>query len=230
MKKDILKCHASLANDLLNSCYALTIVEKRIVLLLLARINSKENLSPTEWYTMDIVEYARIFNLDLKSSYDNLREAIERLYKRSIRKIEGKYITDFRWITAKNFSVEDKMLQVRWSDLLIPYISELTKCFTKLYIEDIVKIEGIYASRLYEMLYQEKWKGLCGTKEVSLEELHELWQLPESYKEFKELRRNVLTPAVKELAKKGLVLVDVGVRKEGRRVVGVGFSYCLKHL
>lgn len=218
--------HASLSNKLLNSCYSLSTIEKRIVLLTLSKLNSSKTLSSTEWYSMNINEYAELCGVSKKDAYDNLREAVETLFTRTITEIEGKRRRDFRWIQGREVDVEAEEVRILWSSPILPYISDLERDFSKLFMLDVLKITGTYASRLYDLLYQEKWRGLTGSKEIDLDTLYAMWEVPESYKEFKEFKRSVLTPAVKELEKKELVEVTVEIAgKVGRKVKSLRLKY-----
>ena len=221
--------HASMSNKLLNSCYSLTTIEKRIILLTLSRLNSSKEISSTEWYSMDINEYARLCNVSRSDAYDDLREATSKLYFRSITEIEGKKRTDFRWIQAIEVDVDSQSVKLMWSTNILPYISELKSDFTRLFMLDVFKIDGIYASRLYDLLYQEKFRGLVGSKEIDLETLYNSWNLPDSYREYKEFRRGVLKPAMVELTKKGLVKLDIKElvigKKNGRKAISIIIPY-----
>ncbi len=221
--------HASLSNKLLNSCYSLTTIEKRIILLTLSRLNSTKELSSTEWYSMNVTEYADLCNVSRHYAYQDLREAASKLYSRSITEIEGKKRTDFRWIQAIEVDAGTQTVRLMWSTNILPYISEIKSNFTRLYIMDVLRIDGTYASRLYDLIFQERFKGLHGKKEFDLVYLYDSWNVGSSYREFKEFKRGVLKPAMEELTKKGLILLDhktiVIGKKAGRKAISIIIPY-----
>jgi len=228
-KTTLEQSHASISNKLLNSCYSLSIVEKRILLLTLAKIDSSSKLDKDSWCSMSVADYASLCNVSKKDAYDTLKAASLQLFERyfilkglSTPKSEQRC----RWVDAIEVVPEEGIVRVRWSVSILPLIAELEEKFSKLFMLDVMRINGIYASRLFDMLYQEKWHGKQGSKQVAVAELITNWSIPVSCQPFGELKRSILNPAIKELEKKELVRVEMRVgKKKGKTIDSVVFDY-----
>lgn len=228
-KTTIDRAHASMSDKLLNSCYSLSIVEKRIILLTLAKLDSSKDLDKDTWCTMSVSDYASLCNVSKKDAYDTLKAASLQLFERYFI-LKGLTTTKSerrcRWLDAIEVVPEEGIVRIRWSASILPLIVNLKANFTKLFMLDVMRINGIYASRLYDLLYQEKWKGKHGTKTVEVADLIELWDIPVSCQPFGELKRSILTPAIKELEKKELARVEMAIgSKKGRVIESVVFEY-----
>ena len=184
-------------------------------------------------YSPSILDIARgeskhlaLFETENKHSYEIIKDEYKRLYERTITMTEGNTTINFRWVEAINFNKETKTLSLKWSSTIIPYISELRENFSRLAMVDIAKIEGSYASRLFDFIFQEKYKGHKGTKEIDIKDLIYLWCIPTSLQKVAELKRIILNPAIKELARKKLI--DIALtngKKNGKTITSLIFNY-----
>jgi len=225
-KREVGSVHASVSNELLDASYSLTLTERRVVVLALARMNSKDDLDSRDWFRLKISEYASLFNLTSNRAREILKEEHKRLYDRTITVKDKKVTMNFRWIEAIKYDEEEDAISLRWTNTILPYISELRSNFTRLHMEDIAKIDGSYASRLFDLLYQERYKGKIGKKHIDIVDLVTMWRIPPSLQVIDTIKRVVLIPAIKELAKKELIQVEMlNGRKEGRKILGLTFSY-----
>lgn len=219
---------ASIANKILNSCYSLSTLEKRIIFLVLGRMDSREEVDCSKWYSMSVEDYALLTGVTKKSAYELLKEEHKRLYDRSIT-LKGlttpKSIRHFRWIQAIEFFPDTHEIKLRWSEDLKPFLCMFKSGgYTKLYVSDIVKLDGMYASRLYDFIYQHKFKRLRGIAETTVEEIITRWEVPESCKPYKVLKSKILLPAIAELHKKRLVYIELR-EKQQRNIRNIEFTY-----
>ena len=219
---------ASIANKILNSCYSLSTLEKRIIFLVLGRMDSREEVDCSKWYSMSVEDYALLTGVTKKSAYELLKEEHKRLYDRSIT-LKGlttpKSIRHFRWIQAIEFFPDTHEIKLRWSEDLKPFLCMFKSGgYTKLYVSDIVKLDGMYASRLYDFIYQHKFRGLLGIAETTVEEIITRWEVPESCRPYKVLKSKILLPAIAELHKKHLVYIELR-EKQKRNIKDIEFTY-----
>ena len=100
----------------------------------------------------------------------------------------------------------------------------MTLGYTRLYVPGIMKMKGVYSGRLYEILKYEALKGQQkGSYRIKVETLRKLMSpyfepgkevkkttnLVEGYKEFKDLRKSVLLPAIYEINEFSDIRIDI---------------------
>jgi len=224
--------HASIANVVLNACYELSTVERRIIFIILSHMDSSKELDSNKDYAMNVEDYAKLCSISIKDAYETLKDNCDKLFDRRIviHGLESKKSKkQIRWIQSITFIPETHEIKVKWASDIIPFISQLTSNFTRLLNKDYIPIESKYASRLYDLLYQEKWKGHKGKKEIYLDDLIALWCIPESCQEFKFLKSRILVPAIKELEERQLAKIELIVgKKENRKTKSVILKYWVK--
>ena len=207
--KNISHYHASVSNKIIHAAYDLTILEKRLIYLTLGRINSKEKLSSLELYTCSPRDYADLLNIEVFNATTALKTACNKLYERRIFIKEGNKTIKTRWVQSVIYDDDTNEVQLRWSEDVIPYISDLKTRFTRLLLGNSFKLDSIYAARLYELCIESNFKSM-ELKNIILdvEDIYNLWSVPEYARDFREFKRNILIPAVKELKKKGLIEIE----------------------
>jgi plasmid replication initiation protein len=154
-----------------------------------------------------------------------MKKAARRLYNRNIIIKEDGKRTDVRWITKKVECDGSGVLSLRFSQEVIPYLSEITGAFTKYKLKWVAKFKCSYSIRLYELMAQ--WKGK-GTREIGVDELREMLAIGNKYPKWGEFRRNVVDKAVEEITQHSNLDMSYGIRKSGRKVVAVQFSFRTK--
>ncbi len=225
------------SNKLLKSSYSLSQVEENIIYLVLGRMNSKLEVSSTEFYSVDVEEYAVMKGISVKDAYEVVKSAVDTLFERVITIPCDKGYVKTRWISSIEFSPDLKEIRIMWAPKLLPYISQLKDRFTRLPTMEMVQIDGSYAKRLAQLIFEGRnivskyTGGRSGEIELSLKEIYKQWCVPPSCLEYKYFKQAILVPAMKEVERKtGLVLllVDKESRcKSGRRVERVWVGYGL---
>lgn len=217
--------HASLANDIIHASWELSIVECRIILLILSHLYSKDTLDSKLYYSCKVQDYADLLKLPYKSAFDTIKKGLKHLKRRVITLSEGN--REIEWI--QEWKIEDGKVSVMWSEAIIPYISNLNKKmpFTQLINKEIIPLDGVYAIRLFQLLAEDRGRKKRKKGEISLsvDFLRESWCLPVSYEEYKFLKSKVLLPAIKEIEEKGVVNVKLKEEKSGKKVENVVFEY-----
>jgi hypothetical protein len=62
-------------NDLIDAAQQLSVIESRIILTCISRINSKEILDPNVKFVLSVEDIKDLVGVNGKSSYENLKEA-----------------------------------------------------------------------------------------------------------------------------------------------------------
>jgi len=114
---------------------------------------------------------------------------------------------------------------VRWTEDIIPYISQLACRFTKIPLEEYVELRSTYSWRLKDIVLSRAGEVRKKDVEFGVKELMQMLCVPESRLSFGALNAKVIKPAVKELVESGMKELKVEYRKKGREVVGVVFNW-----
>lgn len=222
------------ANQVVEASYKLTLAEKRLILLILTKIDSHPDqpaaLPDTliEIYAADVMEH---IGLSQKESYDMLKDAAERLAERWITINQPDpnnpllKQTKTRWVSAINYLPAGGHLQLRLAVDVLPYLTKLAGEFVRYRINQVAGMSSVYAIRLYELLLQ--WINE-GQRDVEIEWLKEAFQIPECYSRIFNLKKRVIDPAVEQVNTHSDLQVSYTQRKRGREVVALIFTFGFK--
>jgi plasmid replication initiation protein len=227
-------------NDVINASYKLTLNEQRLILSCIGKIKSNEIVPCSMSFFLSAKEYAELFNISKQRAYYDLKEIAERLYERSViidaKSLPDEFKTDIpilngkfktRWISHIHYDPDEKGLAVGFSPVMIPYLSQLKKEFTKYSLSHVSKMTSVYAIRLYELLAQHQFKE---HKEVylSTSEIREKMQLGEKYDVFGNLNSRVIQPAIAQINEHSNFNVEFSFKKDRKKIVGIKFNFVFK--
>ena len=169
--------------------------------------------------------------ISLDHSYKLLAVAVERLAERWVTidnpDPEDSHLTRTRtrWVTAIDYRPGLGELRIYFAPKIIPYISQLSREFTRYRLQHVVSMTSVYAIRLYELLIQ--WQG-SGEREVEVDWLKEQFQLSDKYPRMYDFKKYVLQPAVDQINKHSNLWVRRSQRKSGRVVIALQFQFGVK--
>ena len=210
------------SNYLIEASYKLTLNEQRLVLAAIAKIDPRKPL-PRGGIKISAAEFGESFDIDKGYAYEALREGAERLYDRSITKIQGAMRDDMRWIDRKATYYEgDAYVILYFTQHIAPYLTLLHKKFTSYEMKKIAGLRSVYAIRLYEMFMRFKDNGEFV---INLDEFKERLALGDKYKRWHDVRKRVIETAVQELEERVDLDIEWTPIKKGRAVVRLSFSF-----
>jgi plasmid replication initiation protein len=190
-----------------------------------------EELLKTDEFELSAKDFAQLFFVSDKNAYQALTEVAESLFSRYVV-LDNPYPDrprikrlKMRWISSISYLPDEAKIILRFSQDILPFLSELKVTFTKYRLEHIGKMTCIYAIRLYELLAQ--WQSV-GKREVEIDWLKKQFQLDESYDRMFDLKKRVLNPAVKDINENSNFNVVWEQRKTGRRVTHLTFTFAEK--
>ena len=215
----------AMSNALVQSGYALTLNEKRLVALAASKIDSRKPMkSPSIRVTAS--EFEKTYGIHVKTAFRELRAAGRGLFDRKITFIEqgkkGQIITDIRWVNKAKYYEGEGWIELQFYDELLPHLTKLTKRFTTYKLEQARSLKKMYSWRILELMMMHKSNGHF---EMNLDEFIEVLELPKSYHQFNDMRRRVLDPCCKELSKNSGYTVEYDTLKRGRKVHRLIFDY-----
>lgn len=210
----------------------LTLAEQRVLLACIAQIDSRAILTENYRFEITASGVADLAGLEnLTNAYRDLKKAAEKLYERSViiedPDPDNPQITQrkTRWISSIDYVPGEGKLVLSFSVGIIPYLSQLSREFTKYKLKHVARFESVYSIRLYELLVQ--WSS-AGEREIEVEWLKRQFQVAEKYDRVVDLKKRVIDPAVEEINQHSNLWVKYGQRKSGRQITHFQFQFGLK--
>lgn len=216
------------ANALVEASYRLSLYEQRIILACIAQVRRDEPLTDQQLYTVSAQQIADMAKISVDRAYQHLKTASERLFDRRVTLHEAPNgdghakVRLTRWVQEVVYQETLGAVALRFSQPMVPYLSQLTEQFTRYALADVAKMTSAHAVRLYELLAQ--WRG-SGKREVEIEWLREAFQLGEKYPAIKDFKRWVIQPAIDQINEHSPLWVKWEQRKTGRKITHLAFSF-----
>lgn len=216
------------SNALIEASYRLSVYEQRIILGCIAQVRRDEPLTDQKLYTVSAQQIAQDAGVSVDRAYQHLKTASERLFRREVTLHEapngkgGSKVRLTRWVQEVVYQKDQGTIALRFSQPMVPYLSQLTEQFTRYALTDVARMDSAHAIRLYELLCQ--WRDV-GQREVSVEWLRDAFQLEDKYPAIKDFKKRVIEPAVEQINKLTPLWVKWDQRKTGRRVSHLIFRF-----
>jgi len=138
---------------------------------------------------------------------------------------EGVKSVETVWVSGIEYVDDEATLNLYFAPKIIPYLSQLSGNFTAYKLKHISKFKSKYGIRLYELLIQ--WKAI-GSREITIEEFRDKFDLVDKYPSIKDLKKYVLEPALGDINEHSNMIVKMGQRKRGKRIAALQFDFNLK--
>jgi plasmid replication initiation protein len=225
----------TMENALIRAGQGLTLGEKRIVMLAASKLDSYRTLTPSEAPVTRITakEFVDIFQVDVNTAYEQLQDAAKQLYQRSITFYEpattqrSKALkpsqSTMRWVGRVHYQKGEGWVDIYWWYELMPYLTGIRQHFTSYQLKQASALRSVYSWRLLELLMRFK---STGTAEYTIDEFCVVMDAPPSLKkDFAQVKRRIIEPAVKELIEKDGWLIQWQPIKAGRKVASIRFTF-----
>lgn len=214
-----------IANVVSRSAQSLTLAEKRILMAGIAKLGGKN-----ERVKISASEYAETYDVSLNTAYEQLKAAVENIFERYLQfqvwegKKEG--IERIRWIGGYRYFDKEGYVRFSFSNEIFPYLFELNGHFTKYQLKQAAALRSIHSWRLLELFEQMRGEAKDGWLSIPIEEFWHAMEAKESHrKNFNNLKKWVIDPAIKELTEKDSWLIEWEAVKSGRRVAKLRFRF-----
>lgn len=219
------KNHVVKSNQVIEASYQLSAVEQRIILAAISLIPKNQVITDDELYPVSVNEL-QLLGVHEKTAYRDLKEGVNRLYERSINVSIDEKSIKMRWVQEVQFLDSQGVIGIRFSKPILPFISNLSREFTKYALSDIAGINSAYAIRIYELLVQYRQ---IGNREISVETLRTMLELGKKYPLFADFKKRVIDTAVDQINEYSPLKVEYKQKKTGRKVTHIYFSFKEKH-
>ena len=223
-------------NDLVNARFALTTLEMRLFMAMLARINRDD----TEFRELHIpvTEVVALSGRRPSSNdYQQLKDMCALLASRVLyierpsKKKRAGHATEETALSFSNtplmayadYSSEERALVVRFNDRVRDHLLQLNAGnFTQAQLMQLLKLKSAHSYRIYWLLKQY---GNFGTRTLQVTELKRLLNLEGQYKQFPLFKLRVLDRAQQELAQTNLAFEYELIRGAGNSVEEIRFRF-----
>lgn len=213
------------SNQVIEASYTLTTIEQRLILSAIAQVPKGEEISDDVLYPLTTKNLVKLGG-DGKASHKEFKDAVNRLYERSIVLRDGDESDSFRWIQEKVFN-GSTVAFIRFSKPILPFLSNLKAEFTKYLESDIVGMSSPYSIRFYELIMQYR---SVGHREISLEDLRWMFQLQNKYPVWADLKKRVIEQAIKEINEHSPYNLTIEPKRTGRKITSIILKFQDKKL
>ena len=209
------------SNQVIEASYQLSTIEQRLVLAAISHIPKGQTVTDEVLYTVSVADL-QLLGVNQTTAYRDIKEGVNKLYERSIHIWVDKKSIKIRWVQEIQFMDSQGVIGIRFSKPLLPFISNLSREFTKYALSDIAGMSSAYAIRVYELIAQ--YKSL-GQREIAVVDLRNMLELGSRYVLFADLKRWVIDMAVEQINQYSPLNVSYKLKKTGKKVSHVVF-YC----
>ena len=224
MKKDLVVKD----NALINASYNLDLAEQRLILL--AILEARESNTPSDRdLTIHAESYINHFNVHRNTAYKVLKDACKNLFERrfSYQKLTAKGNLEnvmSRWVQRVSYVENEALVRIRFSDDVVPLITNLEKHFTSYELEQVSSLTSAYAIRLYELLIA--WRSTGKVSMLETKELRSRLGVSDTeHQRMESFKRRVLEPAIQQINDHTDIKAEYEQHKRGRSIIGFSFSF-----
>ena len=214
-------------NALIEAGYKLSIYETRILLICIGKLDSMGKLSTSDSFEISAKQLIDLPNKKGKGNgaYDNLRISVDRLLERIVViNLPNDEVLKTHWVSSEKNKKNEGVVSIRFAHEVIPFISQLSRDFTKYELANVMMFKSSYSIRFYELF--KKSRGT--SRLIEIDWIKRQFQLEDKYKQIGNLKMKVIDPALKEINLHSDLKVSYEQVKRGRSVVAFDFKYRLK--
>ena len=209
----------SKANKIIEARYKLNLIEQKLILFAISQLDSihQEEFN-IQRFSIKVLSEAIG---EQEHRYSEIRKVVRALRKKEliIHTEDKEIITG--WLSSITFEKNTGMIELEFSKKLMPFLLKLRSAFKSYKFENIVKMNSIYAIRIYEMLKQWDCKRNI---EISIDELRKRLKIENEYSRFTDFEKRVLKVAKAEINSHSDIHMDYEKIKEGRKITKIKFT------
>jgi plasmid replication initiation protein len=222
--------NVTMSNKLIRASHALTLIEKRCIGAVIAKIDSRKghslhaHLSEFKKIRLTALDYAESYGVDPKNAYEHLKKAADNLFERQISIInttaKGKErLTKFRWVSSSTYAADEGFIELSFTEEVYPHLNALKTEYTQYKLKNAASFRSIYSWRLFE--YAKSWLDYCVQNKkpalITIENLRNTLEVPEKYK-WNDIKKRALDTAIKEIKKQNHLEITYTIVKKGRSI------------
>ena len=179
-------------------------------------------------FKVQVSSYINAFGVERSTAYEALQKAVDTLinrrfsYYRIVNDQQEKVTTN--WVQSVAYATNESYIKIKFTDDVMPLITQLEKHFTSYQLEQVKDLSSIYAIRLYELMMQ--WRSSGKTQQIPIDELrYKLGIEPDQYKQMVNFKTKVLDFAIDQINEHTDIKASYEQHKEGRSITGFTFTF-----
>ncbi|MGL4914334.1 MAG: replication initiation protein [Romboutsia sp.] len=226
-KEDVLMKH----NTLVAARYSLTPNECRAFTYLLYKIQKSGNMNDEKSCIITKEEFKTIISDKNKSSSKGIKTILQSLKKNDIYLKEKKdkknnYVwSEYSFISGFEYDDEFDSFKVicaqKVYDILMKHDYKNDGFYTPINLLIWLQFRLNSTQRIYELL--RLWSNTKSTVTYTVQELREFMMLENKYEQYRDLKKRILLPAMKELKEVGKIEVEMKENRINRQVISIDF-------
>lgn len=217
-------------NSLIEANYNLTKMQQK---LLIKAISLIEPESKQQIYKFSISDFASQVDLQKsKTVYSQMHAICNQLANAKSFKIERENgnVAFINWVASAEYIPREAVVEIEFSQKLMPLLFDLKKKFTKYYIANVMSLNSSYSMRMFEILKQ--YEGM-GKRIIDLEDLRRMvgttvenqdGTITKEYEMYGHFKSRVILPAQKELKAKTDIYFEFKEIRQGHSVSQIEFT------
>lgn len=218
-------------NELARSAQSLNLIEKRLILYVISRINPKDDkLLLHRFYYQDL---AVIFGTERHDVYQRGQEVVSKLLERIVHIETPSGWRRFQWASFAEY-VHDKETGETYIDIklhpeLEPYLLDLSKRFNSVPLREFLGIPSFNSLRLFEILWHDTHGGKSNIVDYDISDLKTRLGLRdvngkwEKYNTIRDFRNKLLRRSIADINENTSLHVDYKPLRKGRKFDKVRF-------
>jgi plasmid replication initiation protein len=169
-------------------------------------------------------EFHDVFEVDIHNCYRILKKAVDKLMKTDIKveRIELKEVWRINVCSMAKYNKGDGYIFVKFTDDIMPYLSQVTKKFVLYKLKEIANFGSLYTTRLYELIQEFQETGWVLK---SVDQLREVFAVGNRFKPYNNFKQKTFAHACEEINDNYDMDLKFEEIKEGRKVVAVKFFF-----
>lgn len=199
--------------------YNLSATDQKIIIYLISKVLADDK--DFKHIRMSINDYCALANIQRSGeAYKRVKDSIENLSDKSwwIKYDKGERL--FRWVDTADME-QQGYVDIVLSESLKPYLLELRQNFTKYELINVLVLKSKHSIRLYELFKSNLW---LHSWTVSIEDFKEILDISDKYSNYKDLRKRVIDPSVKEISTYTDIAVTYEPVKKGKYITDLIFK------
>ncbi len=215
----------SLSNSFLYIPLELTLNEARIFFMIASQVNTSDDINKRyRVYVKDLID---ILNSGRGKKLS--KSIYQRIYN-EVKSLESKnfeYQTDdlkapaVRLLVAPIYFPNKGYFEAAIHPVLKPFLVNLKDKgnFTLALVCEMLRFKSYYTQRIYLLVRQYQFANKK-INTIELDRLRTLLSIEDKYEEYYDIKRRILTPAQRDIAKTGLIF-EIRPRKKGKKVFAI---------
>ena len=210
------------SNDMIeNIRFDLSVTEQKILLFAISQL--KRDMVHFPDLQISISDFLKVTGASASGqAYSLVKQSIKNLRDKSWWINDGEKSTLFSWVDYAEIKEHSGEIKIHFSSSLEPYLLEQRENFTQYALIDILNLNSKYSIKFFEICRMNLFRH---SFTLSLYQFKKLLNINgDKYKDFYELRRNVLNVAIKEINELTSLNVEVTPIKTGKRITELYFE------